>query len=126
MELWRVYTHTAGDESVTERLVAATTDEEAKKKAKLNVKSQNLGKGDKSVEQSRNDTKVLFAKKCGKDGVIMMNRIPLAVVEGLMGHSTGEVEQLNDFYHDMCKLVEIDPGATTPEEVTTILGEMVL
>lgn len=83
-ELWRVYTHTKGDESVTERLVSAKNAKEAEANALSNVKAQNLGKGDTSQEESIANTTVLTVKKAGKNGVLTVNRFPVAAVEAML------------------------------------------
>lgn len=85
MDLWRVYTQTEGDESVTERLVCAKDKKEAADKAINNVKAQNLGRGDTSQQQSKFNTSVLAVKKCGKDGVLCTSRFPVAVIDALKG-----------------------------------------
>jgi hypothetical protein len=79
-QLWRVFTYTEGDESVSERIVAAPTAKEAKLLAVMNVKAQNLGKGHNTEAEARANTRILAAKKCGKDGVLTINRFPVAVV----------------------------------------------
>ncbi len=84
MSLYRVYTHTEGDESVSERLVEAASVGEAESKAIGNVKDQNPGKPGKSQAESQAGTRVLAVKRCGKNGVLTINRFPLAVVEALM------------------------------------------
>lgn len=85
MDLWRVYTQTEGDESVTERLVAAKDKKEAGEKALNNVKAQNLGKGDTSQQQSKFNTTVLAVKKAGKDGVLCTTRFPTSVLNAMKG-----------------------------------------
>lgn len=84
MALYRVYTHTEGDESVSERLVEAESVREASDKAIGNVKDQNLGKPGKTQAESQANTRVLAVKKCGKNGVLTINRFPLAVAEAFM------------------------------------------
>ena len=91
MALYRVYTHTEGDESVSERIVEANSAKEAQEKAIGNVKDQNPGKPGKSQAESQADTRVLAVKKAGKNGVLTINRFPLAVVEALM-HPDEDVE----------------------------------
>lgn len=83
MELWRVYTKTEGDESMTERLVSAKDKKEAREKALENVKAQNLGKGENSQAASQANTTVLAVKKAGKNGVLCTSRIPLSVLDSL-------------------------------------------
>jgi hypothetical protein len=81
MALYRVFTHTEGDKSVSERLVEAGSKTEAREKAIANVKDQNPGKGNKTQEEAQADTRVLAVRKCGKKGVLTINRFPIAVVE---------------------------------------------
>ena len=90
MTLYRVYTHTEGDESVSERLVEADSAKEAREKAIGNVKDQNPGKPGKTQAESQADTRVLAVKKAGKNGVLTINRFPLAVVEALMNPDENE------------------------------------
>ncbi len=92
MSLYRVYTHTAGDESVSERLVEADSAKDARDKAVANVKDQNQGKGGKTQAEAQAETRVLAVKKCGKNGVLTINRFPLAVVEALMQPDDEDVE----------------------------------
>jgi hypothetical protein len=80
-QLWRVHTYTDDDESVSERIVAAATEKEARELAVLNVKAQNMGKGNKSTEESRAGTHVLSAKKCGNKGVMVINGFPVAIMQ---------------------------------------------
>jgi hypothetical protein len=80
-QLWRVYTYTEGDECVSERIVAAANQKDASVLAVLNVKAQNMGKGHNTETEARANTKVLAVKKAGKDGVLTINRFPLAVVQ---------------------------------------------
>lgn len=93
MTLYRVYTQTVGDKSVSERIVEANSIGEARDKAVGNVKGQNPGKGDKSQAESQADTRVLAAKRCGKNGVLTINRFPLAVVDMLMHPHQGEEDE---------------------------------
>ena len=92
MSLYRVYTHTEGDESVSERVVEAGSIIEASNKAIANVKDQNPGKGVKTQAEAQADTRVLAVKKCGKNGVLTINRFPLAVVEAFMEPDVEEDE----------------------------------
>jgi hypothetical protein len=80
-QLWRVHTYTDDDECVSERIVAADTAEEASELAVLNVKAQNMGKGHKSVAESRAGTQVLSVKKCGNKGVMVISRFPVAIMQ---------------------------------------------
>lgn len=95
MSLYRVYTHTTGDESVSERLVEADSANDARDKAIANVKDQNQGKGGKTQAEAQADTRVLAVKKCGKNGVLTINRFPLAVVDALM-HPDEEEDEAED------------------------------
>jgi len=92
MSLYRVYTHTEGDESVSERVVEANSAKDAHAKAIANVKDQNLGKGGTTQAEAQANTRVLAVKKCGKNGVLTINRFPLAVVEALMQPDEEEEE----------------------------------
>ena len=96
MSLYRVYTQTEGDESVSERLVEADCIEEARCKAVGNVKGQNTGKPGKTQAESQAGTRILAVKKCGKNGVLTINRFPLAVVEALMQPDEEEPEEEDD------------------------------
>jgi hypothetical protein len=83
MPLYRVFTHTKGDESVSERVVEAGSEDEARNKAIANVKAQNLGKGEKTQPEAQGDTEVLSVHLCGKNGVLTINRIPLSIIQDL-------------------------------------------
>lgn len=80
-QLWRVYTYTEGDECVSERIVAANNEHDARTLAILNVKAQNMGKGYNSEQEARANTRVLSVRKAGKGGVLTINRFPVAVVQ---------------------------------------------
>ena len=128
-KLFRVYTHTLGDESITERLVAADSKKEAEANALDNVKAQNLGKGNTSQASSKGNTTVLSSRECGKHGVLATNRIPVASL-ALMASSLFATEHaalnstvLKDFQSDMRNLAGMPEDASL-EEVTTVLTAM--
>lgn len=125
MKLFRVYTHTLGDKSITERLVAAATEAEARISALANVKAQNLGKGCTSQEDSQNNTTILSVKECGRDGVLATNRIPVASIESIFAAlSAHDAQTTADFQDDMRKLAGLPDGSPL-EEVTVVLSTMV-
>jgi len=122
-QLWRVYSHTDGDESVSERIVTAASSVEAEKKAILNIGAQNIGKGLTDQATSQKNTHILCCKKAGKDGVLTINRIPVAAIQAMKGYDP-EVQGLRDFLFDMGKIAGIEPHDATVEEVAQIIEEM--
>ncbi len=79
MNVYKVYLHTEEDPHVSEVVVAAENKAEAEKKAIQHVKKNNPHKGTKSPAQSKKDTTVLDSRLTGKDGCIVIHRIPLEV-----------------------------------------------
>ncbi len=128
-KLFRVFTHTTGDESVTERLVSAANSEEASANALANVKAQNLGKGTISQSESQDNTTILSVKECGKNGVLAINRIPfssIASIVSALGVSrfTPTPAAEKDFKTDILKLAGL-PEESSMEEAVTILTAIV-
>lgn len=77
MNVYKVYLHTEEDPHVSEIVVAADTKQDAEKKAVQHVKKSNPHKGNKTPEQSKKGTTVLCSKLTGKDGCIVIHRIPV-------------------------------------------------
>ena len=69
MSLYRVYTHTAGDESVSERVVEADSANHARDKAIANVKDQNQGKGGKTQAEAQAAANAVRARPFAADPV---------------------------------------------------------
>jgi hypothetical protein len=85
MNVYKVYIHTEEDPAVSEVVVAADTKKEAEKKAIQHVKKNNPHKGKKTPEQSKKATTILFSKATGKDGCIVIHRVPLEVFKKVKG-----------------------------------------
>lgn len=120
MKLFRVYTHTSGDESITERLVGAVDEAEASKLAILNVKAQNLGKGLKDESLSRENTSILSVKECGKGGVLCTNRFPIKAISELFNGLNPTLLELQDHKSDILRIAGIPEDSTLDEAVITI------
>jgi hypothetical protein len=85
MEVFKVYLHTADDPHVSEIVVAAASRKEAEARALGHVKKSNPHKGDRTPEESQDLSKVLFSKKAGTNGCLVIHRIPLEVFKKVKG-----------------------------------------
>lgn len=85
MELYKVYLHTADDPHVSEVVIAASSKKEAETRALEHVKKSNPHKGDRTPEESKNLSKVLFVKKAGTNGCLVIHRVPLEVFKKVKG-----------------------------------------
>lgn len=81
MNVYKVYIHTEEDPHVSEVVVAAESKEHAETRALEHVKKANPHKGERTPQQAKEKTRVLFAKAAGKDGCIVIHRIPLEVFQ---------------------------------------------
>lgn len=123
LKLYRVYTHTQGDESITERLVSATGADDAQSKALTNVKAQNVGKGRTDQEDSQNNTTILSIKECGRNGVLCTNRFPLSSLSNIYNSlsSSGTIsEEVKDFRKDINQLLGLNEDASMEESVKVL------
>lgn len=79
MEVYKVYIHTEDDPHVSEMVVAASSRKEAEARALGHVKRSNPYKGYRAPEESKDLTKVLYSKKAGTNGCLVIHRVPLEV-----------------------------------------------
>lgn len=79
MEIYKVYVHTEKDPAVSEVVVAAVSEEAARARALDHVKKSNPHKGDRTPEESQVLTRILFVKKAGVSGCLVIHRIPVEV-----------------------------------------------
>lgn len=121
-KLFRVYTLTEGDHSVSERFVSADTEASARHQALLNVKAQNTGKGLKASGESKAQTRILSCSEAGVNGVVTTHRIPVrAWVEARASMSVSQV--LADLQNDVLNLAGL-PSGSSSEEALQILEVM--
>lgn len=85
MEVYKVYLHTEDDPHVSEMVVAASSKKEAESRALEHVKRSNPHKGDRTPEESKDLTKVLFVKRAGTSGCLVIHRVPLEVFKKVKG-----------------------------------------
>lgn len=79
MEVYKVYIHTEDDPHVSEMVVAANSKKEAESRALEHVKKANPHKGYRAPEESKDLTRVLFSKKAGTSGCLVIHRVPFEV-----------------------------------------------
>ena len=123
--LFRVFTATEGDTSITERLVCADDDAGARVAAIANVKSQNPTKGDTKPKTSKENTTILSVKECGKHGVLVINRIPLSSLSAIhdaLTHSA--TPTLSDHLADILRLADLPEGSTLEEAIQIIEAKL--
>ncbi len=132
-KLYRVFTHTSGDESITERLVSADSVDEAEAKAIGNVKAQNLGKGDTAQATSQANTTILSVKECGKQGVLAINRLPLTSISAIAGALQVPVtppaapsipQEWQDFKNDILNLADLGDNGTFEEAIVILTAKL--
>lgn len=87
MEVYKVYLHTKDDPHVSEMVVAAASKKEAESRALEHVKKSNPYKGDRTPEESKDLSRVLFVKKAGTNGCLVIHRVPLEVFKKVKGLS---------------------------------------
>jgi hypothetical protein len=85
MDVYKVYLHTQGDPHVSEIVVAASSKKEAEARAFEHVKKSNPHKGDRTREEAKGLSRVLFVKKAGTNGCLVIHRVPLEVFKGVKG-----------------------------------------
>lgn len=73
--LYKVYVQTKDHPHILEMIVSAESKDSAEKKALTHVKEANPTKG-RSLEESQSNSEVLFAKKAGKSGCLVTNKLP--------------------------------------------------
>ncbi len=79
MEVYKVYVHTEDDPHVSEMVVAASSKKEAEERALEHVKKSNPHKGYRAPEESKDLSKVLYVKRAGTNGCLVIHRVPLEV-----------------------------------------------
>lgn len=82
-QLYRVYLHTQGDESVREYIVTAANEQQAKDRALHHVKAANSGKGERSQATSQSLTEILAITPTSKPHCLMIHSIPATVIAHL-------------------------------------------
>lgn len=87
MEVYKVYLHTKDDPHVSEVVVAASSKKEASDRALGHVKKSNAYKGVRTPEEAQDVSRVLFVKKAGTNGCLVIHRIPLEVFKKVKGIS---------------------------------------
>lgn len=85
MEVYKVYLHTKDDPHVSEMVVAASSKKDAEFRALEHVKRSNPHKGDRTPEESKDLTRILFVKKAGTNGCLVIHRVPLEVFKKVKG-----------------------------------------
>jgi len=83
LRLYRVWRHTAGDESAHEIAVIASSDADARAKATAHVKSTNPGKGARSPALSQSLTSILSVKLVGDKHCLEITTVPLAAIQAI-------------------------------------------
>jgi hypothetical protein len=85
MEVYKVYVHTEEDPHVSEMVVAATSKKEAESRALAHVKKSNPYKGHRAPGVSQDLSKVLYVKRAGTNGCLVIHRVPLEVFKRVKG-----------------------------------------
>lgn len=80
--LYKVYVQTKDHPHVLEMIVAAESKDSAGEKALSHIKESNPTKG-RSLEESQKNSVVLFAKKTGKSGCLVTNKLPVSAFRGI-------------------------------------------
>lgn len=83
VRLYRVWRHTAGDESAHEIAVVATSIADAEAKARTHVKSRNLGKGTRTQALSQSLTSILSVRLVGDKHCLEISTVPLAALQAI-------------------------------------------
>lgn len=85
MEIYKVYVHTQSDPHVSEMVVAAASKKEAEERALQHVKKANPYKGNRAPGESKSLSRVLYVKKAGTNGCLVIHRVPLEVFKRVKG-----------------------------------------
>ncbi len=83
LRLYRVWRHTAGDESAHEIVVIASSSTDAECKAKAHVKSTNRGKGKRPQALSQSLTSILSVKAVRDKYCLEISTVPLAAIQAI-------------------------------------------
>lgn len=83
LRLYRVWRHTAGDESAHEIAVIASSPTDAEAKAKAHVKSTNPGKGLRPQALSQALTSILSVKAVRDKYCLEISTVPLAAIQAI-------------------------------------------
>lgn len=78
MNIYKVYVYTDGHPHVSEMVVAATSEDDARERARNHIKRNNPTKGDRTPEESQDLSRVLAVKETGIDGCLVINKISVA------------------------------------------------
>jgi hypothetical protein len=81
-ELFKVYVQTKDHPHVLEMIVSAGSPQAAKARALGHVKEANPTKG-RSLEESQSNSIALFAKRAGKNGCLVTNKLPVKAFEAV-------------------------------------------
>ncbi|WP_157661886.1 hypothetical protein [Burkholderia ubonensis] len=79
-KLYKAYVKTLDHPHVLEMIVSAPDEEAATRKALSHVKEANPEKG-RSLAESQKNSVVLAVKAAGKNGCIVINKLPLVIFE---------------------------------------------
>jgi len=82
--LFRVFMHTTGHELVRELIVTAKDEDEAAARAYEHVKAANQGKGERTKEESENESDILAIVPTSKPHALRINEIPAAAVRQIV------------------------------------------
>ena len=82
--LFRVFMHTTGHELVRELIVTARDEDEAAARAYEHVKAANQGKGERTKEESENESDILAIVPTSKPHALRINEIPAAAVRQIV------------------------------------------
>ena len=80
--LFKVYVQTKDHPHVLEMIVSARSKADAEAKALGHIKEANPTKG-RSLAESQENSVVLFAKKAGKSGCLVTNKMPLRAFKSI-------------------------------------------
>lgn len=79
-KLFKVYVRTLDHPHISEMMVSAPDQESAAQRALGHVKEANPEKG-RSIEESQKNSVVVAVREAGKNGCIVVNKIPVAAFE---------------------------------------------
>lgn len=82
--LYRVFMQTNGHELIRELIVTANNPEQAAERAYEHVKANNPGKGDRSKDESEDNSEILAIVPTTKPHALRINEIPAAAVRQIV------------------------------------------
>ena len=80
--LYKVYVRTKDHPHILEMIVSADSKESAETKALGHVKEANPDKG-RPLKESQANSEVIFAKKTGKSGCLVTNKLPVVAFKAI-------------------------------------------